>query len=166
MCLKSVLIAPWHYLYVTCWTTFRYWLFIRNAIYSDTVTGSRCIYFVIRYFTAVPHLGGSKESFEQAKYLADELRKFGFDKVELKKYTALLSVPRSPGNVTMFEQDGTVAFHSTVLEKPLHKSEGDPREVYPFNAYTASGQAEVCMHFAFCFLPKSCKNLLNSFIYL
>ena len=88
-------------------------------------------------------MGGSRESFEQAQYLADLLRKFGFDKVELKEYHALLSVPRSPGNVSMYDGDGNVLFHSTILEKPLHESEGDPREVYPFNAYTASGQAEV-----------------------
>lgn len=88
-------------------------------------------------------MGGSKESFEQAQYLADQLRKFGFDKVELKKYHALLSVPRSPGNVSIYDGNGNVLFHSTILEKPLHESEGDPREVYPFNAYTASGQAEV-----------------------
>ena len=99
-----------------------------------------------RYFTAVPHLGGSKESFEQAKYFADRLRSFGFDKVEMKKYTALLSVPRSPGNITVYGSNGSILFDSTILEKPLHKSEGDPREVYPFNAYTASGQAEVIFY--------------------
>ena len=99
-----------------------------------------------RYFTSVPHIGGSKESYEQAKYLADQLRKFGFDKVELKKYYALLSVPRSPGNVSLYDESGTVLFHETITEKPLHNSEGDPREVYPFNAYTASGQAEVRCH--------------------
>jgi len=60
----------------------------------------------------------------------------------MKKYTALLSVPRSPGNITVYGNNGSILFDSTILEKPLHKSEGDPREVYPFNAYTASGQAE------------------------
>ncbi len=88
-------------------------------------------------------MGGTKESHDQAKYLAEQLRKFGFDKVELKKYNALLSFPRAPGNITLFGEDGAVLFNSTILEKPLHESEGDPREVYPFNAYTASGQAEV-----------------------
>ncbi|XP_065067793.1 putative N-acetylated-alpha-linked acidic dipeptidase [Rhopilema esculentum] len=107
---------------------------------EDVSSSSIKNYF--RYFTSVPHIGGSKESYEQAKYLADQLRKFGFDKVELKKYYALLSVPRSPGNVSLYDENGTVLFHETITEKPLHSSEGDPREVYPFNAYTASGQAE------------------------
>eukprot|EP00794_Sanderia_malayensis_P016201 gene16201-17831_t len=95
-----------------------------------------------RYFTSFPHVGGTKESRQQAEYMAEKLRLFGFDKVELKKYTALLSVPRAPGNVSLFDARGDVLFNSTILEKPLHQSEGDPREIYPFNAYTASGQAE------------------------
>ena len=98
---------------------------------------------VFRYFTSVPHVGGTKESLAQAEYMADQFRLFGFDKVELKKYNALLSVPRVPGNVSMFDADGSVLFNATILEKPLHESEGDPREIFPFNAYTASGQAEV-----------------------
>ena len=126
-------------------TTAVVWYNITINFKEFTLTKIHSNFFLWRYFTAVPHLAGSRESFQQAKYLADELRAFGFDKVELKKYTALLSYPRSPGNVTVFGHNSSVLFHSTILERPLHKSEGDPREVYPFNAYTASGQAEVSL---------------------
>ena len=106
-----------------------------------SITSYFCLHS--RYFSSVPHLAGTKESLEQAQQIEKVLKEFGFDKVEIQKYYALLCYPRVPANVTMFDENGELIHKVTIVEEALDETEGDSREVYPFNAYTASGQAEV-----------------------
>ena len=99
-----------------------------------------CFY---RYLTKRPHLAGTKLSKDQAEYVADKLRKAGFDKVKIHMYTILLSYPQKPGNVRVLAANGSVIHTFDVIEPAVVSSENVSEVVYPFNAYSPAATVEV-----------------------
>jgi hypothetical protein len=93
----------------------------------------------------VPHVGGSKESHEQALYMQKEWRKYGLDKVKLKKYDILLSFPRKPGLARIVDGNGAEIFRAQQKEKVLVKGEDHPGVLPPFNAFSGSGNVTVSL---------------------
>ena len=96
-----------------------------------------------RYFTKVPHSGGSQTSLEQAQYIEKKWKSYGFDKVELKKYDVLLSYPKRPGIASIKAENGTTLFTAQEKEKILHQDENNSAVLPPFNAYSGSGNVTV-----------------------
>ena len=96
-----------------------------------------------RNLTKVPHSGGSEISYEQARHIAKEWKKSGFDKVELKKYDVLLSYPEREGMASIKNDNGTTLFTAQIKEKVLQPDENNSDVLPPFNAYSGSGNVTV-----------------------
>ncbi|KAK3754392.1 hypothetical protein QZH41_011181 [Actinostola sp. cb2023] len=90
----------------------------------------------LRYFTSVPHSGGSKESYDLAIYMKNKWIEYGFDKVELKKYQILLSFPEKPGVVTVHYGNGTEAYRTLPVDASMDIAYNDSRVFPPFTAYS------------------------------
>ncbi|XP_047135575.1 N-acetylated-alpha-linked acidic dipeptidase 2 isoform X1 [Hydra vulgaris] len=96
----------------------------------------------LRYFTKEPHLAGTPIGKKQAEHVKREWDKYGFDKVEIKKYDVLLSYPSTPASVTVQNPDGKLIYTAKTVEEPFFEEERSNLSVYPFNAYSASGDVE------------------------
>ena len=88
----------------------------------------------------------------QNNKLADQLalqwNSYGFDHVEIKNYTVLLTYPnRSSLNilniVSSSDMSDVVYVANATLEKPLVAGEDDPNVSAPFNAYSGIGTVNV-----------------------
>ena len=99
--------------------------------------------FVFRYLTRAPHMAGTPESKKQAEWVARKLKEYGLDKVEIKKYKALLSFPKEPGSITILDEYGGEGKKYISMEKSANKYENDSRVVPPFIAYSAAGEFDV-----------------------
>ena len=88
-------------------------------------------------------MGGTRRNLELAKFMHDEWKVNFIDKVYLKEYYVYLSYPRKPANVTLLSSDRKIMFQAKTTEQPFFKEENDTEIVYPFNAYSASGDVEV-----------------------
>ncbi|EDO43051.1 predicted protein [Nematostella vectensis] len=106
---------------------------------SDSISSSR-IESQLRYFTKIPHIAGSQESYDQALYMQKEWLKYGVDSAELKKYNVLLSYPTRPGLASIWNTNGSEMFRASQREKSLNKDEEKPNVLPPFHAYSPSGQ--------------------------
>ena len=102
-----------------------------------------------RYFTKEPHLAGTPIGKQQAEYVKKEWDKHGFDKVEIKSYEVLLSYPRSPARLTVLDQNQNLIYTANTVEEPFLEEERSNLSVYPFNAYSASGDVEVYISWIF-----------------
>ncbi|XP_048586711.1 N-acetylated-alpha-linked acidic dipeptidase 2 [Nematostella vectensis] len=105
----------------------------------DSISSSR-IESQLRYFTKIPHIAGSQESYDQALYMQKEWLKYGVDSAELKKYNVLLSYPTRPGLASILNTNGSEMFRASQREKSLNKDEEKPNVLPPFHAYSPSGQ--------------------------
>jgi len=112
-----------------------------HSLYNDAINGisKERIEDNLKYFTQVPHSGGSQISAEQARHIEKKWKDFGFDKVELKKYDVLLSYPERPGIVSILAKDGSTLFTAQRMEKILQQAENNSDVLPPFNAYSSSG---------------------------
>ena len=99
--------------------------------------------FLSSYFAGIPHLGGTNESYQQALYIEKEWKDYGLDKVELKKYNILLSYPKRPGVVALLDENGKVLHKSAPQESILEPAENNSRNIWPYNAYSPSGDVQV-----------------------
>ena len=88
-------------------------------------------------------MGGSEESKDQAEYVQKEWQKYGLDRVELKKYDAVLSFPKSPGLAQIVDDKGAKVFQARQKEKALFDEEKDDRVLSPFYAFSGSGNVTV-----------------------
>jgi len=94
---------------------------------------------MLKYFTKEPHLGGTAASLRQARHVAEEWKKFDFDRVELKKYDVLLSYPEKPAVVHLVDHNGTLLHEATMTEEAFFPEENSTESVFPFNAYAPAG---------------------------
>ena len=91
----------------------------------------------------MPSTAGMKEAKLQAEWTKKKWEKFGFDKVINHKYTVLLSLPKKPGKISMYDREGDLVHSFKVDREPLLNGDPkDPRTVLPFNAYSAAGTVE------------------------
>jgi len=94
-----------------------------------------------RFFTKEPHFPGSDESYELAKHIQEKWTDSGID-VTMKKYIIMLSRPKKPGVVALY--NGSEEVHrSAPQETFLIASENNSLVVPPFNAYAPSGSVKV-----------------------
>lgn len=104
---------------------------------------NQCSTFNFRYFAGAPHVAGSEENYQRALEIQKRFVEYGFDKVEIKKYNVLLSIPGLPGSVTLTEESGTELFRSRSFEKILDPAENMTNVQPPFNAFSPSGIVKV-----------------------
>ena len=69
----------------------------------------------LRLYSQKPHLAGTERQYELAQVLAQKLRKYGFDDVELPSYKVLLSFPieDDPNIVSIVAENGTIVTNVT-----------------------------------------------------
>ena len=96
-----------------------------------------------RYFTKVPHIGGSPVQKEYGEYIRREWEEFGMDKVEMLRYDILLSFPEEPGAVSIVNAQGVEEFRTAPQEEFLIPEENNSNVVPPFNAYSPNGTVRV-----------------------
>jgi len=105
-------------------------------------------FLLCRNLTLYPHIAGSDQNYKLADDLALQWHSYGFDRVEIKNYTVLLTYPnRSSLNVlnivSRSDINNVVYTANTTLEKPLVKGEDDPDVSPPFNAFSGTGTVNV-----------------------
>ena len=92
----------------------------------------------------MPSTAGMKEAKIQADWTKKKWEEFGFDKVKLYDYNVLLSLPKRPGKISMYDKQGDLLHGFEIDREPLLNGDPkDPRTVLPFNAYSPSGTVEV-----------------------
>ena len=102
--------------------------------------------FDCRYFTKVPHFPGDRENLELAKYIQKKWQDYGFTSATLKKYLIMLSRPKKPGVVALYNESGQEIYRSAPQETFLVRSENNSNVVPPFNAYSPAGSVKVSVH--------------------
>ena len=91
----------------------------------------------LRRLTAQPHVAGTKEDYETAIYVRDQLRSYGLN-ADLREYDVLLPYPRRPSIVELVapRRERLLVKEAIVPEDP---SSSHPRIIPLFNGYSASG---------------------------
>ena len=69
----------------------------------------------LRLYSQKPHLAGTERQHELANLLAQKLREYGFDDVELPSYKVLLSYPieDDPNIISILAENGTIVSNIT-----------------------------------------------------
>jgi len=105
----------------------------------------------LRRLTIEPHIAGTKEDYDTAVYVRDQLRSYGLN-AELREYEVWLNYPKSPSTLELI----------TTKRQPLSTREavvlGDPTSSNPkitplFNGYSASGDVTAPVVYANYGLP-------------
>ena len=92
----------------------------------------------------MPSTAGLKEAKIQAEWTKKMWEDFGFDKVKRYDYDVLLSLPKKPGTISMYDKEGDRVKKFEIDREPLLNGDPkDPRTVLPFNAYSPGGTVEV-----------------------
>jgi N-acetylated-alpha-linked acidic dipeptidase len=91
----------------------------------------------LRRLTSAPHVAGTKEDYETAIYVRDQMRSFGL-KAELDEYDVLLPYPRRPAIVEMVSPRRQRLLVTEAIV-PEDSSSRHPRIIPLFNGYSASG---------------------------
>ncbi len=99
-----------------------------------------------RTFTKLPHLAGTDQSNKQTReFIFKKWSSYlGPGMVELKKYNVLLSYPKEPSKIAIYDtasNQSTLVSHSN--ESRLWPDENVPNVVVPFNAYSAAKSVKV-----------------------
>ncbi len=91
----------------------------------------------LRRLTAQPHVAGTKEDYDTAIYVRDQIRSYGIS-AELKEYDVLLPYPKHPGIVELISprRERLALREAIVLEDP---SSSHPKIIPLFNGYSPSG---------------------------
>ncbi|MBA2705049.1 MAG: M28 family peptidase [Blastocatellia bacterium] len=91
----------------------------------------------LRRLTAQPHVAGTKEDYDTAIYVRDQIRSYGISS-ELKEYDVLLPYPKQPSIVELVapRRERLTVKEAVVPEDP---SSSNPRIIPLFNGYSASG---------------------------
>lgn len=111
----------------------------------------------LRRLTAVPHIAGTKEDYDTAIYVRDQLRSYGLA-AELKEYDVWLNYPKTP---TVLELITTRRQKLNVFEAVVP---GDPSSSHPkitplFNGYSATGDVTGPVVYANYGLPNDYEDL-------
>jgi N-acetylated-alpha-linked acidic dipeptidase len=105
----------------------------------------------LRRLTIEPHIAGTKEDYDTAVYVRDQLRSYGLN-ADLREYEVWLNYPKSPGTLELI----------TTKRQPLSTREavvpGDPTSSNPkitplFNGYSATGDVTAPVVYANYGLP-------------
>src|SRR5690348_17030100 len=105
----------------------------------------------LRRLTLEPHIAGTKEDYDTAVYVRDQLRSYGLS-ADLREYEVWLNYPKSPSTLELI----------TTKRQPLSTREavvpGDPTSSNPkitplFNGYSASGDVTAPVVYANYGLP-------------
>lgn len=113
-----------------------------DQIYKDAVemVSTKELRENLKFYTKEPHFPGSNESYELAKDVQEKWTEYGID-VTMKKYIIMLSRPKKPGVVALY--NGSQEVHrSAPQETFLIPSENNKLVVPPFNAYAPSGSVK------------------------
>lgn len=91
----------------------------------------------LRRLTAHPHVAGTKEDYDTAIYVRDQLRSYGLS-ADLREYDVLLPYPRRPSIVELVapRRERLLVKEAIIPEDP---SSSHPRIIPLFNGYSASG---------------------------
>jgi len=105
----------------------------------------------LRRLTHEPHIAGTKEDYDTAIYVRDQLRSYGMS-AELKEYQVWLPYPNSPGIVELItSRRTTLPVREAVLAKDPTSS--NPKITPLFNGYSASGDVTAPLVYANYGLP-------------
>ena len=105
----------------------------------------------LRRLTLEPHIAGTKEDYDTAVYVRDQLRSYGLS-ADLREYEVWLNYPKSPSTLELI----------TTKRQPLSTREavvpGDPTSSNPkitplFNGYSATGDVTAPVVYANYGLP-------------
>ena len=118
-----------------------YRIFLNFAEICKSDTGAYPYY---RFYTKEPHFPGSTESYELAKDIQEKWNEYGID-VTMKKYIIMLSKPKKPGVVALYNGSQEVS-RSAPQETFLIPSENNSLVITPFNAYAPSGSVKVSVN--------------------
>lgn len=98
--------------------------------------------------SSVPHLAGTEQDLEQAKWLEQNFLNSGLDRVVVVPYHVLLSYPNmtQPNKVYLLDDKGNANFTTSGKQTPLSQpEENSPLAAPNFNAYsgrTRTGEVE------------------------
>ena len=91
----------------------------------------------LRTLTAEPHVAGTKEDYDTAVYVRDQMRSYGLA-AELKEYDVLLPYPKRPSVVEVIaSRRERLNVKEAVL--PEDPTSSNPKIIPLFNGYSASG---------------------------
>src|SRR5829696_8447335 len=111
----------------------------------------------LRILTREPHIAGTKEDYDTAVYVRDQLRSYGVS-AELKEYDVWLNYPNTPSIVELITtRRQKLNIHEAVVP-------GDPSSTHPrisplFNGYAASGDVTAPVVYANYGLPNDYEDL-------
>jgi N-acetylated-alpha-linked acidic dipeptidase len=105
----------------------------------------------LRRLTAQPHVAGTKEDYDTAIYVRDQIRSYGISS-ELKEYEVLLPYPKRPSIVELVapRRERLTVKEAIIPEDP---SSSNPRIIPLFNGYSASGDVTAPLVYANYGLP-------------
>jgi N-acetylated-alpha-linked acidic dipeptidase len=105
----------------------------------------------LRRLTIEPHIAGSKEDYETAIYVRDQMRSYGLA-VELKEYQVWLPYPKTPAILELVTpRRQRLPVHETVVTQD--PSSSHPKITPLFNGYSASGDVTAPLVYANYGLP-------------
>jgi N-acetylated-alpha-linked acidic dipeptidase len=111
----------------------------------------------LRILTREPHIAGTKEDYDTAVYVRDQLRRYGLS-AELKEYDVWLNYPNTPSIVELItKRRQKLNTHEAVV--PGDPSSSHPRITPLFNGYAASGDVTAPVVYANYGLPNDYEEL-------
>ena len=111
----------------------------------------------LRILTREPHIAGTKEDYDTAIYVRDQLRSYGLS-AELKEYDVWLNYPNTPSIVELITtRRQKLNIHEAVV--PGDPSSSHPRITPLFNGYAASGDVTAPVVYANYGLPNDYDDL-------
>ncbi len=108
-----------------------------EALLKSLPSPSNCRKY-LHYLTEEPHMAGTEENYQLAKYVRDKFIEFGLEEVELVEYKVLLSYPKEI-EIEMIEPK---SYKASLREEGFFRDKDsyDSRVSIGFHAYSASGE--------------------------
>src|SRR5829696_7814441 len=105
----------------------------------------------LRILTREPHIAGTKEDYDTAVYVRDQLRSYGVS-AELKEYDVWLNYPKTPPVIELItNKRQKLNIHEAVISRD--PSSSHPKITPLFNGYSASGDVTAPVVYANYGLP-------------
>ncbi|KAK3585561.1 hypothetical protein CHS0354_022971 [Potamilus streckersoni] len=99
----------------------------------------------LKNYTSKQRLAGTQNVKDMVKYIAQQWRDNGLDKVEVTPYEVLMSYPNitNPNRVEIVIANGGPIFTSAFVEKALDDDGNQSDIIPPYNSWAPAGVAEV-----------------------
>ena len=111
----------------------------------------------LRRLTLEPHIAGTKEDYDTAIYVRDQLRSYGIP-AELRQYDVWLNYPKTPPVIELItNKRQKLNIHEAVVSKD--PSSSHPKITPLFNGYSASGDVTAPVVYANYGLPNDYEDL-------